>query len=409
MSSAPRVSVVVPAYNQADYLAIALNSILDQSYPDYEILVVDDGSTDETATVARSFSDSIRYIWQENQGLAGARNTGIRQAQGEFVALLDSDDCWHPEFLETMMALSAAQPDGSVYYAGWRYMDTQGRELPQAPGQKVIPPAQMYSALLKSNFINCCTVVMRRAAVMTSGLFDPAFRRLQDRELWVRMLRQGHTFIGTAACLVRYRIHDSSLSTDPTGGIRAVLALAAKHFGPDEGHPADWSTEKRQAYSGAYRSCAITALVRQHNWQSCAHYVRLALQIDPTLAVDLAFFYELALGAQPLGYRGTPYKTELTADCEQIEHFLHQLLQPGTAQVLPLLYHQCRGTAFYALGLSAAHRGDFALSRVALGKALFSRPELGRAFSFWRTWSKVWLGYPGYQRLRALRKSLAGI
>src|SRR5690606_3248420 len=120
---------------------------------------------------------------------------------------------------------------------GWRYMDAKGQNLLQAPSSHVVSPETMYRTLLKANFLIPSTIIMRRLVVLAAGLFDPDFRRLQDWELWVRLLRQGYRFIGTSACLVRYRIHDSSLSTDPAGGQRAALALVEKHFGPDDGQP----------------------------------------------------------------------------------------------------------------------------------------------------------------------------
>lgn len=405
-TATPRVSVIVPAYNQAAYLAEALQSVLAQSYQNYEIIVVDDGSTDETPAIAQSFGSAIHYIRQENQGLAGARNTGIRQARGEYVALLDSDDRWLPDFLQTMMRLVDEQPSATVYYGGWRYMDIHGHDLPQASSQKVIPPAEMYAAMLKSNFLNCCTIVMHRANVMDAGLFDPLFRRLQDRELWVRLLRQGHTFIGSPACLVRYRVHSESLSTNGSGGVQAVLALAEKHFGIDDGNHNAWSAEKRQAYSGAYRSCALTMLIRQQDWKACAHYLLKALPIDPSLANDVDLFYELSLGSQPPGYRGTPHKIDLFANAKQIEHLLADLSLLLKDAGMSSSVRQVQGTAFYALGLVGFHLGQFSFGRDALGKALLSRANLSRDLRFWRTWCKLILGYSGYSHLSRVRKML---
>jgi glycosyltransferase involved in cell wall biosynthesis len=405
----PRVSVIVPAYNQAAYLTEALQSILAQSYQNHEILVVDDGSTDETPAIAQSFGCVVQYIRQENQGLAGARNTGIRHARGKYVALLDSDDRWLPEFLQTMMTLVDEEPTATVYYGGWRYMDIHGCDLPQAPGQKVIPPAEMYAAMLKSNFLNCCTIVMHRSKVMEAGMFDPEFRRLQDQELWVRLLRQGHTFIGSSATLVRYRVHGESLSTNGSGGVQAVLALVEKHFGVDDGNRQAWSTEKRAAYTGAYRSCALTTLIRQHDWKSSSQYLWKALQIDPHLADDVDLFYEFALGSQPPGYRGTPHKIDLFANAKQIDRMLADLSPLLEDAGLRSLHRRVQGTAFYALGLVAFHLRQFPLGRDALGRALLSRPDISRNLDFWRTWSKLICGYSSYRRLSKVRKAFKGI
>ena len=102
-NSTPRVSVVIPAYNQAKYLGDAIQSVLSQTYRDFEIIVVDDGSTDDTPLVVSQLGGNLHYIRQTNQGLAGARNTGIRNAKGSYIALLDSDDIWLPEFLQKIL------------------------------------------------------------------------------------------------------------------------------------------------------------------------------------------------------------------------------------------------------------------------------------------------------------------
>ena len=139
----PRVSVVIPAFNQARFLPAAIDSALAQTYRDREIIVVDDGSTDETPDVARRYGDALRYVRQANKGLAGARNTGIERARGEFVALLDSDDVWLPGFLEHMMAVAEAQPRAAVYFGAWRYIDASGNPLPEPPHAHVVPPAKL--------------------------------------------------------------------------------------------------------------------------------------------------------------------------------------------------------------------------------------------------------------------------
>jgi glycosyltransferase involved in cell wall biosynthesis len=102
----PRVSVVIPNYNHTRFITGAIQSVLNQTYRSFEVIVVDDGSTDNSREVVASFGSQVRYIWQENQGLAGARNTGIRAARGQLIGLLDADDQWLPDFLEKMVALA---------------------------------------------------------------------------------------------------------------------------------------------------------------------------------------------------------------------------------------------------------------------------------------------------------------
>ncbi|MEM4724269.1 MAG: glycosyltransferase family A protein, partial [Candidatus Hadarchaeum sp.] len=105
------VSVIIPCYNHGHYLPCAVNSVMAQTFADWEAIIVDDGSTDNTREVAAQFTDSrVRYIYQDNRGLAAARNTGIRAAQGEYLAFLDADDEWEPTFLEACVAALSQQP-----------------------------------------------------------------------------------------------------------------------------------------------------------------------------------------------------------------------------------------------------------------------------------------------------------
>ena len=121
------VSVIIPNYNNAHYLKKRYTKYSNQTFTDYEIIVVDDGSTDNSKEVVDAFGDKVRYIWQENKGLGGARNTGIRASNAEFVGLLDADDEWRPDYLEKMMLLVHNILKRCVYYSGAQGMDASGK------------------------------------------------------------------------------------------------------------------------------------------------------------------------------------------------------------------------------------------------------------------------------------------
>lgn len=370
--------MVIPAYNQAEYLSDAIQSVLAQHYRNHEIIVVDDGSTDDTAVIAHSFGAAVRYVYQENQGLAGARNTGILHAQGEYVALLDADDLWLPSFLTQMVALASERPEAAVYYCGVCYMDAAGRELPQPGAARIVPAGEMYMAILRANFLIPSAIMLRRSVVQ-ENLFDVAFRRLQDWELWVRLLRQGYSFAGRPEELVYYRVHATSLSTDPTGGQQAAKALLEKHFGPDDEQWQWWPADKRRAYGGFYRFCALVpALVRRGDWQGCATYLCRAFQIDPSLAVDLDLFYDLVLGTQPPGQRGDLDRLDLEESARNLHILLHAVFLPPIPPVLMQLRALAHGTAYYALGLVTYNAGERSRSRAFFLQALRLRPGLWR-------------------------------
>lgn len=389
--SNPFVSVIIPAYNQAEFLREAIQSVLSQSYENYEIIVVDDGSTDDTALIASQFADRIRYIHQDNQGLAGARNTGIYTAQGEFIGLLDADDQWRPNYLEEMLKLTASYPDASVYYCEAQGMDVNGLDLPQTFGSsRLLRKYSIYQILLRSNFIIPSTVLMRRISILTAGLFDQNLRSFEDWDLWFRLLPE-HKFIGSDTCLVRYRVHEKSLTANLDGMFRANRSAREKHFGSEDGDPKYWTIEKRQSYGALYRNFAITIIQRLGDWQRGAHYLLKALEIDPTLAADFDMFYEIALGSQPAGYRGSGEKLTLEDNGTMLMSLLDTVFQADHRGVLSLK-HQSYGTACYAVGLCAYHTYHFALSRQYFQRAGRYRPALLYSSNLTATWFKSWLG-----------------
>ncbi len=285
----PLISVIIPNYNHTHFISNAIQSVLAQTYSNFEIIVVDDGSTDDSQAVIAGFGDKVHYIWQENQGLGAARNTGIRAAAGEFVALLDADDQWNPDYLENMILLTDKFSNAGVYYCCAQGIDDEGYLLPQKFGLNPNSTENTIKTLLKANFIIPSTVLIRRSVVVECGYFDQHNRGLhgcEDWDLWLR-IAPDYELIGTDDCFVRYRIHDSSLSANIPGMQRATRAVIEKHFGPDDDQLETWSVDKRRAYGGLYRYYLLTSVQRQGEWRQARDYLRKALQFDPTLAEDL--------------------------------------------------------------------------------------------------------------------------
>lgn len=399
----PKISVVIPNFNNAHYIGSALQSVLAQSYQDFEIIVVDDGSTDESRKVIGQFGERVRYLWQENQGLAGARNTGIRAAQGELIGLLDADDEWLPTYLTTMLTLRDQAPNGTVYYCAAQCMDSNGHTLPRALGEPICTPEATYPTLIRANFLIPSTILMQRDVIMAAGLFDRQLRSCEDWDLWLR-IGPKHHFVGTSERLVRYRLHNASLSANVTGMHQAAQAVIEKNFGPDDSQRYAWSQEKRRAYGGLYRYFALTLVQRQNNWETAGKYLQEALQIDPTIATDLDLFYEFALGSQPIGYRGTTQELRLTFNLAQIEQMLQNIFSSGSAKELMALRRQTYGTAYYALGLVNYNTGHVANSRRLFYTALRQRPELGRDRRLIGNLIRSLAGQKNLNRLRQLRQ-----
>jgi glycosyltransferase involved in cell wall biosynthesis len=373
----PEISIIIPNFNQARYLCETIQSALNQSYSSFETIVVDDGSTDESREVVEKFGARVRYIWQGNQGLAGARNTGIRAAQGEFIGLLDADDQWLPSYLEVMHSLATRRPDGAIYYCSALSIDSEGHNLPQVFGGPARPPETIYWTLLRANFLIPSTILMRRSAVLEAGLFDQTLRSCEDWDLWLRMLPD-KKFIGTSECLVRYRIHGTSLSANPAGMQHANRATIEKKFGEDDGDHKSWSKEKLRAYGGVYCYHALTSIQRQYDWHGAANYLKQALSVDPTLAKDLDLFYDLAFGAQPPGYRGSKYQLNLIKNASLIHSLLENVFCSPLPEELKSLKRQTFGTAYFAIGLVAYNTGYRSISRRFLITAIIYRNDLLR-------------------------------
>lgn len=377
--NAPRVSVVIPAYNQANYLTKSIQSAISQTYHNFEIIVVDDGSTDLTPEVSKSFGNRIRYIRQSNLGLGGARNTGIRAAEGEFIGLLDADDEWTPEFLEKTVDQIESIPNTAAVYSFAQAIDSDERSLPQIFGGPVVPPKKLYQTILRANFLIPSTILIRRPLIIAVGMFEETNRSIhgcEDWDLWLRVLRNypDYWFLGIPECLVRYRLHNSSISIDEKKMQLAVAEVIKNNFGTDDDLPEQWASEKRLAYGGVYRYQLISTIQRSGAWQTAPQVLIKALHADPTLSVDLDLFYDLALGSQPIGFRGTMHYVDIEKNARLVFNLLNQIdlsREDFKKTKRPLF-----GTAYYALGLVAYNTGNFRLSRKYLLNAVFYRPGL---------------------------------
>jgi GT2 family glycosyltransferase len=206
----PCVSVIIPTYNRKTFVQETIDSVLAQTYTDYEIIVVDDGSTDDTGTVLRSrYGDRIHYLWQENQGESAARNHGINLAQGEYIAFLDSDDVWLPDKLRKQVTLLEANSKLALLFCQAQLMDTNGNDLKGSRlGFDIKPEDLSLKRLYFENTITAggSTVLVRRAALIQTGGFDLVIQFGEDWDLWLR-LRSRWEFGFLPEPLARIRRH----------------------------------------------------------------------------------------------------------------------------------------------------------------------------------------------------------
>src|SRR5437588_4956546 len=227
----PTISVIMPAFNAAQHIRQSIQSVLEQTFDDWDLIVVDDGSTDETASVVASFRDSrIRCIRRENGGQAAARNTGITSTHGEFIAFLDADDLWLLEKLDRQLDVARRTRADVVYCDGYVFFDSCNDERSDyfafVPGLKGW--STMKTLLYQYNRIATLSAMVKRNVIESVGLFDESrlFQNCEDYELWLRLARAGKTLYGMSDKLMRYPRHESS-PTHRDGKMRRPLIEAA--------------------------------------------------------------------------------------------------------------------------------------------------------------------------------------
>lgn len=205
----PRVSVVIPAFNAERYLREAVESVLAQTYRDFEVLVVDDGSTDGTAALAASFGPPVRCIRQANAGPSAARNRAIRECAGELVAFLDADDLWLPEKLAEQVPLFDPQGRVGLVYCQAERIDSQGRPLPTQLAPK--PVGRVLRDFLIRNHCPTSAAVIRRECFARCGYLPEDMVWAEDWHLWLRLARH-YEFAAVQRPLVRHRVHGGALT-----------------------------------------------------------------------------------------------------------------------------------------------------------------------------------------------------
>lgn len=222
-----RVSVVIPAYNAASFIRECIESVLTQTLPAYEVIVVDDGSRDETASIVAGFGSRVQCLKQENQGVSSARNHGARVANGEWLAFLDADDAWRPEKLEAQIR-AAATEENQFLHCGSERIDDEGRSLgQQLDGLSGEVAAGML--LFRGNHANGSTTLVSRELFLAVGGYDPALSTSADWDMCFRLgMRSRLSFV--AKPLAFYRQHGANMHANPALMRKDMLRAFGKAF-----------------------------------------------------------------------------------------------------------------------------------------------------------------------------------
>jgi len=231
MINHPTVSVIIPTYNRAHLIGKAIKSILNQTFQDFEIIVIDDGSTDNTEETVKNFNNfKIRYIRHtNNRGVSVARNTGIRVSRGKYIALLDSDDEWLPEKLEKQIkTFKSESPEVGIVYSNVLHIDESGKNMHKLTNPKKVE-GHIYEDLLGGNYVGTSsTLLIKKECFNRVGLFDDLLKAENDWDMWIRIAKY-YRFALIKIPLVKYRFHSNRISNNPELKIIMARRILVKY------------------------------------------------------------------------------------------------------------------------------------------------------------------------------------
>ncbi|MEL7314835.1 MAG: glycosyltransferase [Cyanobacteria bacterium J06559_3] len=274
----------MPAYNAERTLGEAIASVLQQTHQNWELIVVDDGSSDNSQQVVQRFQDDrIRLLTGANEGVAIARNRGIEQAQGDYVAFLDADDIWMPAKLAAQLTALQAHPEAALAYSWCDYIDNEGRWL--CPGKRSLVEGIAYEQLLVANFLeNASTPLIRRSALAAVGGFDPTLRCSQDRDLYLRLAAH-YPFVTVPQVQVHYRMAEGAMSSRLREQEADRLKVIERGFAAA---PAELQPLRRKSLAHLYRYLMLRGVEEPPSPQQSREVTRclyLAVRYDPLLII----------------------------------------------------------------------------------------------------------------------------
>ncbi|KYC40464.1 glycosyl transferase family A [Scytonema hofmannii PCC 7110] len=276
-----KVSVVIPAYNAMLYLEETMASVLNQSFDNFEVIVVNDGSLDETECWVSQIQDSrVKLISQENQGLAGARNTGILYAKGEYIAFLDADDIWEPTKLEKQSHILDENPEVGLVYNWVTYIDEQSEFTGKTFKNQV--EGDVWKQLTEHNIVECGSVAMvRRTCFEDCGVFDKNLGSyVEDWDMWLRIASK-YPFKVVKEPLVYYRQRSNSASKNWEAMAKSFQMVIEKAFA---NAPIELQALKNKSYATSHLCLAWKPLQSQHkDYKKSIYFLKLALAYYPQI------------------------------------------------------------------------------------------------------------------------------
>lgn len=314
----PLVSVIIPMYNAERTIEEAIASVLQQTWQDFEMIVVDDGSTDGSLARVRAIADSrLQVLSFTNAGAAAARNRGIAVAQGEFLAFLDADDWWAADKLEAQIQALQTCPEAGLAYSWSDYIDQDGRFLCLGKRVKVSRREDTYGRLLVSNFLeNGSTPLIRRTVLETVGGFDEALRGSQDLDLYLRVARQ-YAFVTVPKVQVYYRLSAGSMTANLQRQEEQALIFLNRAYAQA---PPEFQSLRRASLAHLYRFLMLRGLecplTPQRSWQ-VGRCLVLALRYHPALPSQQPRLFFSAMAKIMAGFLPIPWRDWVLAQSQR--------------------------------------------------------------------------------------------
>jgi glycosyltransferase involved in cell wall biosynthesis len=357
-----RVSVIIPAYNRSSLLRLTVESVLAQTYPNVEIIVVDDGSTDDTAEVMKSYVEQGRiiYIRQANQGHSGARNTGIRSSSGEYLAFLDHDDLFMPRKLERQVQVLDTRPEIGLVHCGYYHVDEDGNLLEKVWG---LPEGMVLKEPVCGNPLWSGAPLMRRQCLDQVGFFDPALW-CEDTDMWLRIAQAGYQFACVQEPLGKHRVLLDSEMSNVDRLEHGIIATLDKVFG-DPDLPADVVAVKHRAYGGQHflLSCMYCAAGR---WADAQRNLVKSLVLRPQSPGHAEDF------VRELGYNALSWRVKDPAKLVT-DYFDHL---PTEAAKLSCYRTRLLGRVYIGLGLRNFGVGNIPEGKRMIHEAVTAYPKV---------------------------------
>lgn len=375
-ASAPKVSIILPAYNAEKYIAQSIESVLRQDFSDFELIIVDDGSRDSTLAICQTYTDPrIRCVQQVNQGSSAARNHGLRLARGRYIAFLDADDVYCDGFLSNCVRVLDTSPTVDVVCAGWQWVDSELKPLP-APPHLALLEDDLVKQLLLGNPFAVPAMMLRKECFAECGGFDESLVSGEDTDLWLRLALFGKRFHAIEETLVHVRLHTSNKTVTNRKRNSVTRIKMIKKVWAEYRLPPLLQSMKPVSFAKVYFDSCLQMLWDEDITEA-QRFFREAVIYHPSILKEISTYYDLACSTQTPGYQGTRYKLDLIEGERRLKLLLESLpfdaldlgVSPATVRRQVFAYsYLALGMAYYGL------YEDMSRARRCLWKSLVLYP-----------------------------------